>query len=996
MSKAAFQNPKRILCIVLGLCAASFFIMFRWGANNTATSGAVEEAFTITQCFYGVDAEEMERIAAIPLEDALSRLQGISRIVSTSENSRTRVSCFFKGKESGHYEAVREAAQKVYETLPSAAQRPELSSSGDSRVPVWTCAVTSGHNTGTLLEKAVKPALEGLSNIGEVEISGTGVTEMVITLNSGKAAASNIDAFDIAAALASNDLMLPGGALQKGDREIPVIIDARFSKEELSSALIPVTASGENAAGQVSGFVRLMDIAAIHERERNYESRSRLDGKEAALIAVMGSEGADLRKLSAQIQAELAKFPELEFTILSDRGETERKAYSSVVSAAVFGSLLVALLCAYICLRKSFDIKRPLICTLTVPVVLFFTAALLVALGFPLDKLIMAGMVVGVGAAVDAVILCAEYFHSCKTPQDGIKARENLRFPLVSGAVTTVIALVPLMIQKGQSINKVAWAIALVTLVAMFIALWLLPPLFLWGYSAETAGGKKNKQRKPLNLFFNFLNAASSRSFCRALAGLIHFIYKQPRLIAGFWLLLGVVGVASLCLNGASAEQESSEDSVYAQIEFDGGLHIEETDKYLAFFGSELRNHPGVTSVQTVARTGTGTALLSFDPNLMTAEEAGNLMRSTAVSGGFVYVMESGNDRIWRIKVSGDESRRCQSLAKEAAQVCARFGGIMETVLNFKDGSPRLNVLPDREKFAMNGASFSAAGQIARYGIHGPVAYKRIGENGESDVRILGGNEPRGKEEVLNILIKGQALPFTLGSVVETTSGVEAASIQRDNRRRCASLSIRTKAVDPRKVRDMVMGELSKIELPAGYKIEFDPDAIKEAEKVSAQSVLFVLALVFCYMILAAFKESFVFPFIVLCVVPPSLAVPAFCIALRGFPLNAVSAAAFVAVSGLAVNAAALVADAIQREKRGGLSCYRVFRRTLAVLASTTITTVACAVPFLFVKSNAALVVKTISLISALGVTVSAICAVTLIPALSAVMPGILWKKKNR
>jgi multidrug efflux pump subunit AcrB len=978
------QNPKRILCIVLALCAASFFIIVQWGGNNTAMNNADEEAFTITQRFYGVDAEEMERIAAIPLEDALSCLQGIKRIISTSENSRTRVSCFFKGKERGNYEAVREAAQKVYETLPSAAQRPELSSSGDSRVPVWTCAVTSGANTGTLLEKAVKPALESFSNIGEVEISGTGLEEMVITLNSEKAASCNIDAFDIASALASNDIMLPGGTLQKGDREIPVIIDARYSKEDLAFALIPVkNASGENAVNSGGGFVRLADIAVIQERERDYESRSRLDGKEAALIAVMGSEGADLRKLSAQINNELAKFPELEYTILSDRGEAEQKAYSSVVSAAVFGSLLVALLCAYICLRKNITsvmskkqllailnprtIKRPLICALTVPVVLFFSASLLILLGFPMDKLIMAGMVVGVGAAVDAVILCAEYFQSCKTPQEGIKARERLRFPLVSGAVTTVIALVPLMIQKSQGINKTAWAIAIVTITAMFIALWLLPPLFLWGQ----AGSK------------TVATTGNNRFLCRALASLIHFIFKNPRLVVSFWLLLGTLGIVSLCLNGASAEQESSEDSVYAQIEFDGGLHIEETDKHLAFFGSELRKANGVVNVQTIARTGTGTALLSFDPNVLTAEEAAALMRGTTIPGGFVYVMESANDRIWRITISGDESRRCQNLAKEAAGVCSGLGGIMETVLNFKDGSPRLNLLPDREKLALNAVSFSAAGQTARYGIHGPVAYKRIGESGESDVRILGGNEKRGKEDVLNILLKGDALPFTLGSVVETTGGVEAASIQRENRRRGASFSIRTKAMDPRKARDTVMAKLFAMELPAGYNIEFDPEAIKEAEKVSAQSILFILALLFCYMILAAFKESFTFPLMVLAVVPPSLAVPAFCIALRGFPLNAVSAAAFVAVSGMAVNAAALVADALEREKRGGLSCYRVFRRIFSVLAFMTITTAACAVPFLFIKSNAALAVKTISLISALGVTVSAVCAITLIPALS-------------
>jgi len=1004
------DKPKRALCIILGLCTAAFFIIGLFGKNSPA-SYAVDEAFTVTQRFYGVDAAEMERIAAIPLEDALSGIRGLRRIASSSENGRTRVRCFFEGREKGRYEAIREAAQLVYESLPSAAQRPEIASSGDSRVPVWTAAVTSaGTQAGTILEKSVKPALEGLPGAGDVEISGAGLLEIVITLKSDQAAARKIDAAGIAAVLAQNDVLLPGGHLRnfrrQDDREIPVMVDGRYGfdartnangLEELRRALIPVEGSGGGKQ-----FVRLEDIAEISEQERNYESRSRLDGKEAALIVVMGSDGADLGKLSAQIKEELAKFPDLEFTVLSDRGDEERRARSSVLGAALQGSLMVALLCALICFRGGQFSTWPLavICSLTVPVVIFFSAALLILLGFPLDKLTLAGIAVGVGAAVDAAILCAEYFRSCKTLQEGKLAMETLRFPLASGAITTVIALLPLMTQKAQGINSVAWSIAAVNITAMLLALTLLPPLFLWGNGPQNITLIKNSVPMPpcgrrvqgnygTRRYRGLYMCLCVRSFLRRiLARLIRFVLRKPVFVAVCWLLLGVAGITALCLNGADAEQESSEDSVYAQIEFDGGLHTEEIDGLLAEYAAGLKNHPGIVSVQTIARTGTGSALASFDPNVVDSRTVRDLMRNSSVSGGFVYVMESsGDERNWRIKISGDEGKRCRELAAEAARICASS---YETVLNFKEGSPRLTLLPDRDRLAMNSFSFGSVGQIVRRGIHGPVAYKRISGGGETDVRIRGIEEPKNKEEVLSILINGETAPITLGSVVSAESGREAGSIQREDRRRSASFSIRTPAIDPRRVRDRVMSSLSTIELPPGYTLEFDPEAIKAAGKVSAQGVLFVLALLFCYMALAAFKESFTFPLAVLAVVPPSLAIPAFCIALRGYPLNSVSAAAFVAVCGIAVNAAALVADALQHEKPAAQSWYRVFRRRLPVLAATTITTAAGAVPFLFIRSSAALVVKTISLVSALGVAVSALCAITLIPALTAMFPLIL------
>jgi len=989
------DKPKRALCIILGLCTAAFFIIGLFG-KNSPVSYSVDEAFTVTQRFYGVDAAEMERIAAIPLEDALSGIRGLRRIASSSENGRARVRCFFEGREKGRYEAIREAAQLVYESLPSAAQRPEIASSGDSRVPVWTAAVTSAAaQAGTILEKSVKPALEGLPGAGDVEISGAGLLEIVITLKSDQAAARKIDAAGIAAVLAQNDVLLPGGSLldfrRQDDREIPVMVDGRYGfnartntngLEELRRALIPVEGSGGGKQ-----FVRLEDIADISEQERNYESLSRLDGKTAALIAVMGSDGADLGKLSAQIKEELAKFPDLEFTVLSDRGDEERKARASVLGAALQGSLMVALLCALICFRGGQFSTWPLavICSLTVPVVIFFSAALLILLGFPLDKLTLAGIAVGVGAAVDAAILCAEYFRSCKTLQEGKFAMETLRFPLASGAITTVIALLPLMTQKAQGINSVAWSIAAVNIIAMLLALTLLPPLFLWGKKGPRITRINAEKIRKVPLFFRVF-PRNPRT--RILARLIHFVLCKPAFVAVCWLLLGVAGITALCLNGADAEQESSEDSVYAQIEFDGGLHTEEIDGMLAEYAAGLKNHPGIVSVQTIARTGTGSALTSFDPNIVDSRTVRDLMRNSSVSGGFVYVMESsGDERNWRIKISGDEGKRCRELAAEAARICASS---YETVLNFKEGSPRLTLIPDRDRLAMNSLSFGSAGQIVRRGIHGPVAYKRISGGGETDVRIRGGDEPKNKEEVLSILINGETAPIALGSVVSAEAGREAGSIQREDRRRSASISIRTPAIDPRRVRDRVMASLSTIELPPGYTLEFDPEAIKAAGKVSAQGGLFVLALLFCYMALAAFKESFTFPLAVLAVVPPSLSIPAFCIALRGYPLNSVSAAAFVAVCGIAVNAAALVADALQHEKPGAQSWYRVFRRRLPVLAAATITTVAGAVPFLFIKSSAALVVKTISLVSALGVAVSALCAITLIPALTAMFPLIL------
>ena len=1003
------NKPRRALCIILMLCTAAFYIIAVLGRNNAENQNIADESFTVTQRYYGVDAAEMERVAAIPLEDALSGIRGLKHIYSSSENGRTRVLCSFKGKEHGRYEAVREAAQQVYESLPRAAQRPEIYSSGDSRIPVWTAAVINREgysvspDTGVLLEKTVKPALEGLPGAGNVEISGAGLKEIVITLKSEEAAVRKIDASDIAAVLANNDVLLPGGTInprdanERFDLEIQLMVDGRY--ESLDRVLIPVKNSADGM-----DFVPLEDIAIIAEQERDYESRSRLDGKETVIIAVMGSEKADLGKLSVQIKKELSRFPGLEFSILSDRGEAERQARSSALWAAFQGGCMVAILCALLCSGKR---NFSLICSLTVPVTIFFTAALIVFFGFSLDKLVLAGLSAGVGAAIDAALLSAEYFYSCKTIKEGEIAKKTLRFPLVSGSITTVIALLPLMAQKTSGMNSVAWAVASVNIVTMVLALTLLPPLFLWGCSANA---KKTADFMRIHFISAFGSAILSlvpftavaissllRCYRRKLAILVRLIFGKPCLVACCWLVLGILGIAALSLNGADVFEENAGDSVYAQIEFDGGLHIEETDRSLALYGSELKKHPGIKNVQTVARTGTGSVLAGFDPHVIDSNAVRDVMRNIPVSGGFVYIMESSpNERSWKVRIAGDEDKTCRKLAGEAALRCSAMDLVLETVLNFKDGSPRINLMADRERVALNTLSFGSIGQTARRSIHGPVAYKRIGSSGEIDVRIRGGKNPKSREEVLGIFAKGSSAPLELSALVTGELTMEAGSIQREDRRRSASFSIRTKAMDPRRVRDRVMAALADLELPPGYSVEFDLQAIKSAESAGKQFRLFFMALLFCYMVIAGLKESFGFPLALLAVAPPSLAVPALYMVLRNYSLNTVSAAAFVAVTGMAINAAALIADALENATPDVTSYYCIFRRRLPVLAATTLTTVIAALPFLFIKGNAALVVKTLSLVSAMGVAVSALCAITLIPALITLFPSLLKAAGHR
>jgi multidrug efflux pump subunit AcrB len=1002
------KRKKAALCILAGVCSFSLFVIINSSEKIKNNSGG---SYVIKIRHYGIDAAEIERSITIPLEDALFSISGVMSVQSSSENSLSNVFIRFNKAMKGHYEAVRDAAQRVYETLPSSVQRPEIISSNNSMVPVWSAAVYLGNSISAAqtLEKIVKPRLECLEGAGEVIVTGAGLKEIFIILDQEKLSILGLQPYAAASALGMNDAIFPGGSIIHQDREIIITVDGRFSEKDsrieassLERALVPL---GDGKS------IELSEIAVITEQERMPDILTRLNGKKTAGIAIMGRHGADLRKLSSDIKRELSSLAEnktlpIKFTVLSDIGAEEAAAFYSVFNAAMTGAIMVAVI-SFLLKSKNNTNLSGFFCALAIPFICLVSAAILSIYGFSVNRLMLAGIAAGIGSAVDAVILCSEKLRKCENYVDASLALHELAGPLVAGASTTVAALIPLMVIESGETGIIAASIAVVTLTALAMSLSLLPPLLLW----ENKSFLTNKLIK-LPQVCKLVQRRLLRFFCRILAADTKFCIRYPLIILSGSLAVTVLAVLALFAKGADITGYASEDSVYAQVEFDGGLLAEETDRLLASYSEKLTSNADIVNVETGARTGSGSLLVSFDPKKTQAHIVRDLAKQIQIPGGFVFFHEnSSKDRYWEIKVFGDEDKKCREIAEELAYIFAAHPLIHERVLNFKQGSRKLVLLPDRELFAESGIVFSNAASSVRLGVYGPVAYKKMGTNGETDVRILTGgsnlfNYETGsvmrqtREGALGILVStGNGKEFSslsIDSLMQIKEDTEASVIRRDDRRRTASITITTKPMDPRRVKQILSGLIDKLNLPPGYSVEFDPEAIRQAQALSSTVFSLVVAVIFCYMIIASINESFITPLIVLSTIPPSLSIPALCLVMYGSAYNSSVACAFIAVSGMTVNAAVLCADGLQKKIQGeitSLSIYAALRRKIPALLATTGTTVAGAIPFLFLREGANILIRTLSLTGALGVSCSCLCSITVIPSLFIISKKILKKR---
>lgn len=1011
LQKNYLHRPITALCLSIALVTLSVIAIVK--GSGTGKIGREDRWYAVTLRHFGVEAEELERSIAIPLEDGIFPLPGLREVRTTIEAGRVRTLVRFQASQRDAYEALRVAVQRVYEALPPSVQRPEIVCSEENRIPLWTAAVVprsvpefpgqASLSLGTLLDQTVKPALQRVEGVAEVEVAGTTIREIGVLLDDRLLASRGLSTDQVARSLGSTDRIFPAGYIEEGHRELNILFDGRYpTVEDLKSAWLEVP------RGQP---LRLGDLGRVTERERKSETLSRLNGKPTVILSVYGNGTVRPKDLSRILGKKITEFQALplEFQVLSDRGAEEWKAFVSVVLSALQGTGAVALVTLVLIRRMGGSAINALIGALSVPCVVLWSAGLLVFLGFHLDTALLAGLASGVGSAVDASILAVSTLGAVDTTEKGPEALKALVPILLSGGATTMAALVPLVAlpSMDSQVQSMAWAVGAVTLTALSASLILLPPLLLLPRPShhrpplqnpprqESTPQKSPRQKCPWNPLRRFEGDFAPLRYL-VVQGLRH---SNLVLLLSLGIIFGAL--VFLARAGVDVEGYYSTDSLFIRVEFEGGLHNEAVDRALGEYARALKSRKEVRYVQTEASASSGSVLVSFDPAQLPAggitAELREEIRSIPLGGAFVYISEpSAQERFWTITVSGEEEGTCKNLAERLTSLCAGLPTVLDGVLNFKEGGDRLLLVPRRERLAASGLWFADVASLVRRAVYGPVAYKRVSETAEVDLRIQGlatENPSMGDLYSLSLPDPRTGGSINLSSVMDRRLVREGGTIRRENRRPVASLTLRTRPLDPRRLKEEVLSLVGQLRLPPSYAVEFDPQAIQEADGAASLGGTFLVALLFCFMVIAGAMESLSAPLLILSAVPPSLGLPAILLTNQGRPLNFTVLCAFVAVSGMAVNAAVLVVEAL-RSPGYGKNPVEALASQFPLLIATTLTTVAGALPFVFNQTGSDRIVRALAWVTILGVGSSFFFSILWLPALIHRFPRLLYRSK--
>lgn len=980
--------------LILAVLVAAALPSLQFGPSRTV--GA--PVFSVSIEYFGVDAEEMERQITIPLEDAISNLSGMRRLRATSEYGKSVVEVTLSPTTAADkfYLALRDAVNTMYASLPRAVQRPEIQSTSSGQRPMFIATVSAAgqslDRTRELVEKSIKPTLERVSGVGDLEVGGGSQREVHVVVDQKKAATAGLSFNAIATALQGQYLSRPVGRLRRLEIDTPVILDGRLGSLDALANLRLDTGNG--------GRLRLGDVAEVRYGSRELDAISRIDQDRRVTLYIKSAGTANAVALSRALNRRLAELttPALAFSVVYDLGADIAASIREVLRSLAMAVGIVTVFVGIV-LRP---VRNAVLLALLLPFVVLASAALLAAFGLSIDHNILAGIGVGIGMIVDPgiIVLSALSGRPGRTlrASAAVTVRE-LSSPLVASIATIVIVLAPLfyMGRSVSGLSEVSSSLAIMLTISLAVALLFLPVFARHARAeAKPAAGKRTA-----TLFVRRRRAA--RTARRALDRVAAWTGSHAVLILPLTAGVCAVGIIAALRMDLLLAPPADPHSIYAHVEFASGTTLEAIDRRTAWLARQVGGMAGVAHVQTIARRESSEMTVTTRG---TPQESGRVRAALSALGlqlsdAFVYLPEgeTGRDQSIEVSLSGPDNDTLRAIARKTAEVLRGASWVSQVVLNFKEGPPAWLLSVNHDMLSDYGLSTTMIAHTLRWSMYGPVALKWFDpDSREIDLRVQGRLEERADLPAImrTAVLGSQGREVSASQLGRLRLTQPPSRIFRADRQRAVYFTVHSGLRNSAVVLHNLEASLAGFPLPSGYAFRVDREVYDDLSRFRTLTMLLAAALFLVFITLATQMESLTTPLLVMSIVPVSLSVPLAFLWVIHVSIDVSVIVSLIIMTGIIVNNAILVLDRTLRrcgkldrwdaaEVRRSLR-FALRARTRALFL-TSATTVLGVVPFLFGASTGSGLFRSLSLVVLWGTVVSVCATFLVLPAVVAVAP---------
>jgi len=961
---------------------------------------------SINTTYTGASAAVMETRVTKVLEDAVSGIEGVDTIQSSSENGTSRINIEFTLQRDIESAAndVRDAVSRNLDKLPDDAEAPQIRKvSSDSDVIVWFNLSGPGMDTLALTDYAERYLVDRLSTVdgvAQIQLGGAQDYAMRIWIDRNALAARSLTVDDITAALRARNVDIPAGRLESTARDFTLQLDRSFA-DKTDFEQLPI---GHGADGHV---IRLAEVARVELGSLERRAYYRTNGKDQVGLGIVKTSTANdlavadaAKKEVAEINRTLPKGMKIDVTY-------DATVFINVAVHEVYKTLAEAIVLVLVVIWLFLGSARSaLVPAVTVPVCVMAAFVPLLAFGFSINLLTLLALVLSIGLVVDDAIVVLENIQRRADlgeppPLAALRGTRQVAFAVIATTAVLVAVFLPIAFLQGNNgrlFRELAVALAGAVAISCFVALSLTPMMCSLLVRPHT---------NPRGI------SAWMESRLRALSGGYRRVLER---FIGYPLWFGLAMVLALLLTfglfklvprelapnedrGAFSVSVTAPEGAGFDYTVSQMHKVEQT--MLRYTGDDqpgmrmLSRIPGSYGASENMNSGRGIMILKpWNERAVSTDDVVEKVRRDlskipgvrAIPQTRQGLVRSGGQPL-QVVLQGPEYAQLVQWRDRMLAKMEQNPGLYGADADYKETRPQLHVIVDEAKAADLGVTEQAIGDTlqAMLGSSRVTTFVRQGQ--EYDVVLQAETGERATPtDLSNLYVRSRSGALVpLASVVKLQERAEAGSLGRFNRLRAITLSAGLAPGYP--LGDAIdwVRNTARTELPATAQVDFSGQSREYLQSGSAVLFTFAMALLIVFLVLSAQFESFLHPLVIMLTVPLAVLGALLGLYLFGKSLNLFSQIGIVMLVGLAAKNGILIVEFANQRRDSGLTVQQAILDAAATrmrpILMTSIATIAGAMPLMLATGAGAGSRTTIGVVVVFGVALSTLLSLFVVPA---------------
>ncbi len=1001
MYKFAINRPITTLMGVLS------FIVFGLMSYNTMPVNLFPNVdfpvVTIQTTYDGADASTVETKVTDKLEEAVSGIDGIDKLMSTSYEGFSTVTIQFELFKNID-EATNDVRDKIGSVLlPNEVEKPIVKKLGASGVVINLFVATKTGDVTALMRMAdekLKPKLQRIKGVGEVNIIGYQDREVRIFVDPFKLNKYDLTPLDVQNIVAAQNINQGAGKLISDQKETVIKVKAdAISVDDLRELII-------------KPGIKLKDVARVVDGLSDSSSYSSYNENQGVMLEVKKISGENVLDI---IQGVKEVMPRLEtiagddytLQLLQDQSDKIMVNIDNVTFDLIYGSIL-AIIIVFFFLR---NVTATLVSALAIPTSIIGTFAIIDWMGYDLNKLTLIGLTLAIGIFIDDAIVVIENITKkmeagMEPFQASLEGIKEVSFSILAISSVLLAVFVPVAFMDGivgMFFNSFAMTVAAGVVLSYLVAVMFIPTV-----GARVLNSKESK-------FFHLtepLFVGLDRAYVALLKPLIRFKWIT------ILVTIGVLVASTKLSTGMDfvPMQDNSEFQVFTKAPV--GTSLEEMKKKMKPMLERMQSDEnieysvlsiGYNSAKEIHKAKIYAKLKPVAQRSVSQEDvvqqytnAFKTIKDMVVTVEEVAPFDTGSSNApVQIVVTGDDLDVLNETTQKLMDLLKQTKGVVGIDRDYESGKPEIKIDILRENAQRSGVSADEIAGILSSAYSSDRAISYYEENGrEFDITLRFEDKYRSSiDDIKKLQVKNIDGEFvSLEGLIRFEEHTGTSSINRYDRERKVmvtsgmyetSLDVIMKVVDEK------IGEI----LPAGYNYRYTGDIENMADTNAAFGAAVLLAIILIYLILAALYESIIQPFIIMVAMPLSFTGVIVALYLTGNNFSLFVMIGIILLLGMVGKNAILVVDfanqAIKEGKEVNEAILEAGEKRLRPILMTTFAMIGAMLPLAFGsgaghESNAPMALAIIG-----GLMSSTILTLLVVPAIYRIMyPMDAWLRK--